>query len=130
MSKDQLHGKQIEGGSIDPSKMSFLPSLSRANQGMSVQDTSLDEDLACATAIVYTPTHEGQIKVFVNGVSVSVGDGSKVAYCYFSGDGGTNVRNIKDVVAGDLLYWVGSKAKYQLKSAKDQISFVYVGEQP
>jgi len=103
--------------------------LSSSNQDMPAQTTVSDEDLACATAVAYTPTKDGLIKVLVNGIAVKVGDGSKVAPCYFSNDGGTNVRNIKDVQAGDKLYWVGSQAGFELKASSDSISFIYVAQE-
>jgi hypothetical protein len=98
--------------------------ISSDNQNMPALATSSDEDLACDTTIAHTPTRNGLVEVRVNGHTTHVGDGTKVADCYFSDDGGTNVRNIASVVEGDKLYWMGSVAKYQLITA-DRISFVY-----
>ncbi len=97
---------------------------SRDNQNMAASATSSDEDVACATAIVSTPIGNGLVEVRVNGHTIHVGDGSKVADCYFSADGGTNVRNMASIEAGDKLYWIGSIAGYQL-TAVDRVSFVY-----
>jgi hypothetical protein len=44
---------------------------------------------------------------------------------YFSGDGGTTKRIYGEAVKDDLLYWVGSVAKYELDT-NDLIDFVYL----
>jgi hypothetical protein len=101
----------------------------RANKGMTASTTTADDDLACATVVATTPsassTAGGGIGVRVNGVAYRVGDGSKAADCYFSADGGTTARLLRSVIAGDLLYWVGSVALFQLDAATDQIDFDY-----
>ncbi len=94
------------------------------NQDMPAEVTTTDEGLACDTAIASTPAHDALVEVRLNGHTTHVGDGSKVADCYFSADGGTNVRFIKDIEAGDKLYWMGSIAGYEL-AATGRISFVY-----
>lgn len=101
----------------------------RANKSMAASTTVADGDLACATAVATTPatssTAGGYIGVVVNGVAYLVGDGTKVAVdCYFSGDGGATARLMKSVVAGDLLYWNGSIAGFQLAAATDKVSFL------
>jgi hypothetical protein len=98
----------------------------RANQNMVASVTAADGQLACATAVATTPTSSttagGYVGADVNGVWVSVGDGTKVGVAlYFSGDGGTTARTMKNIVAGDLPYWNGSVAGYQL-AATDRIS--------
>lgn len=102
----------------------------RANKGMSASTTTADGNLACATAVATTPATSsaagGAIGVQVNGVSYLVGDGTKVAAdCYFSGNGGTTARALRSVVAGDLLYWQGSIAGFELSAVTDKISFIY-----
>jgi len=63
--------------------------------------------------------------VSVNGLSQLTGDGTKVSVnCYFSADGGTTARAMKSIVAGDLLYWNGTVAGFQLAST-DRIDFLY-----
>ena len=101
----------------------------RGNKHMAASVTAADGQQACATAVATTPsastTAGGYVGVAVNGVSVFVGDGTKVAVdCYFSADGGTTARAMKAIVAGDLLYWNGSIAGYQL-AASDSIDFFY-----
>ncbi len=102
----------------------------RANKQMAASATVSDGDLACATAVATTPATPtaagGYVGVQVNGVNHLVGDGTAVAVeCYFSGDGGVTPRALQDVVAGDLLYWNGSVAGFQLAAATDKVSFFY-----
>ena len=101
----------------------------RANKSMAASATSADGQLACATAIATTPAVSsaagGGIGVRINGVSVLLGDGTKVAVdCYFSADGGATPRAEKTVLAGDLLYWNGSVALFELATS-DLVDFVY-----
>jgi hypothetical protein len=97
---------------------------------MAANSTTVDGQTATATAISFTPAistggNGGYIGVSVNGVAYVVGDGTKVGVaCYFSGDGGTTARALQSVVAGDLLYWNGSVAGFQLSSAF-RIDFFY-----
>jgi len=65
------------------------------------------------------------IKVTVNSLEVNVGNGSKTADCYFSGDNGTTARTFTNVAQGDKLYWNGGVANFQLEST-DEIDFVYL----
>lgn len=113
--------KQIDGASI------AWATGARANKNMPASVTVADGDLACATAVTTTPATSsalgGYIGVQVNGAGQFVGDGTKVAVdCYFSGDGGATARALRLVVAGDLLYWNGSIAGFQL-AASDRVSF-------
>lgn len=95
------------------------------NRLMAAQATASDGDLAVTTTVTVTPRSDCNVKVEVNGVNVSVGDGVKTGVeCYFSGDGGTTARTISDIEAGDRLYWNGSVAGYELVSS-DRISFRY-----
>jgi hypothetical protein len=97
----------------------------QGNRLMAAQATTVDGDLAVTTAIAATPRSDSNVKVEVNGVNASVGDGVKVGVeCYFSGDGGVTPRTISNIQAGDQLYWNGSVAGYQLVSA-DRITFRY-----
>lgn len=102
----------------------------RANKSMTASTTTADGQLACATAVATTPTSPsaagGGVAVRVNGVSYFVGDGTKVGVdCYFSADGGVTPRALQAVAAGDLLYWNGSVAQFQLAAATDRIDFDY-----
>jgi len=92
------------------------------NKKMICAVTVADGDLACVRGVEITPV--GYLAVEVNGVWEPVGNGVKVGSCYFSSDGGATARCWQDIVAGDLCYWVGSVAGYQL-DASDRISFHY-----
>lgn len=104
---------------------SATPNLSPLNKGMSALVTGADGSLATASALGATPPSNGWISVYVNGVGYKVGNGTKAGVpCYFSGDGGLTARATGAVVAGDLLYWNGSIATFQL-DASDRIDFEY-----
>lgn len=86
------------------------------------------------TGIGYQPTviealqdvgHD--IRVYVDGYALPVGDGQKDPYVvYFSGDGGTTAKKYNEIVAGDLMYY---NADNQIAGAhleeSDQI-FIYI----
>jgi len=78
--------------------------------------TTMDGDLASNSPISRTPAGDGYVEVLINSITADLGDGVKTLECYFSGDGGVTARAIADITAGDLLYWNGSVAKYQLKA--------------
>ena len=63
--------------------------------------------------------HDSVVTIKVNGMEINLGDGVKSEASYFSNDGGTSARLIKDIEAGDLLYWNGSIAGYQLDETDD-----------
>ena len=95
-----------------------------SNKIMAASVTVADFDQACATAIVSTPSNHSYVAVSINGVLQSVGDGVKTQSCYFSGNAGVTARSFATLTAGDLLYWVGSVAGFQL-AATDQVDFYY-----
>jgi hypothetical protein len=74
--------------------------------------------------ITHTPFSDSNVQILVNGVNVNLGDGAKDQACYFSVDGGTTPRAIADVEGGDLLYWNGSIAGYELDGS-DEIDIIY-----
>jgi phage-related tail fiber protein len=100
------------------------PVLKTQNKNMTASVTSADFSLACAASIALTPANGGYVMVMVNGNQETLGDGVKTRSCYFSADSGTTAKAIASIVAGDLLYWVGSVAGYQL-DATDIIDFNY-----
>jgi hypothetical protein len=101
------------------------PAPTSSNKNMTASTTTTDNDQATATTVASTPALDGHVAVLVNGVSVHVGDGTKVSVdCYFSGDGGVTARAISAIVAGDTLHWNGSVSGYQL-AATDRIDLVY-----
>jgi phage-related tail fiber protein len=100
------------------------PVLRVSNKVMAASVTSVDFSLACSTALVSTPANGSYIIVSINGKTETLGDGVRTRDCYFSGDGGVTAKAISAIVAGDLLYWVGSVAGYQL-DATDIVEFNY-----
>lgn len=98
--------------------------VSLDNKAMTAETTSSDGDLACDVAIVSTPSNDGYVRVSINGLATNLGDGVKTTECYFSNDGGATARNIDEIESGDLLYWNGSVANYEL-SAEDVVDFEY-----
>jgi hypothetical protein len=94
------------------------------NKDMTASATSADFDQACPIAITATPAGDGYVEVVVNGAAQNLGDAVRTRDCYFSGDGGSTARAITAINAGDVLYWVGSVAGFQLQ-VSDSISFNY-----
>lgn len=92
------------------------------NKSMAGEVTEEDGDLACATAISFPP--RGYVQVFVNGIK-AVLSGDLTGECYFSADSGATARALDAVQVGDLLYWNGSVAGYEL-AATDRIDFDYL----
>lgn len=79
--------------------------------------------LATNTAIQSVPIT--YVRVNINSLEVNVGNGTKIADCYFSADGGTTAKTFANVAQGDNLYWNGDVAKYQLELT-DEIDFIYL----
>jgi len=98
------------------------PSPSKQNKCMAASVTSSDGQVACSTPLASTPGLASWIGVLVNGIQYCLGDGVKTKDCYFSADGGTTAKTIASIAAGDLLYWNGSIAGFQLSSS-DQVDF-------
>lgn len=94
--------------------------FSTINLNMPALVTNSDGDLACNTPVGELPT--SNIRVFINGVEVNVG---ATMDCFFSPDGGVTKRPISGATTGDLLYWNGIIADYQLDTI-DSIDFIYL----
>jgi hypothetical protein len=97
---------------------------STSNKAMTASVTSADFQVACSTPLAATPAGHSYVGVNVNGVAMTVGNGTRSAPCYFSGDGGATARSWSNLQAGDQLYWVGSVALWQLATT-DTIDFMY-----
>lgn len=100
------------------------PVPTSSNKEMVANATSADFQAATATAIVSTPANDGYVQVFVNGQKQNLGNGVRTKDCYFSDDAGATAKTIANITAGDILYWVGSVASWQL-GADDRIDFDY-----
>lgn len=101
------------------------PALTAANKDMAASVTTVDGNLATATALTNTPASNAWPLVFVDGVSYKIGNGTKIGVvCFFSADGGTTAKAAGNLSAGDFLYWNGSVAGFQLDGG-DRIDFAY-----
>jgi hypothetical protein len=101
----------------------------RENKNMQALTTTRDYMLACAQPILAAPAADGYVRVSVNGQGVELGDGTRDADCYFSGESdGATPRPISEIQAGDSLWWVGTIAGFELAAATDVISFDYERE--
>lgn len=99
--------------------------LTPSNKNMVGAVTTADNDLACVVPLVLQPKPGAYVGVWVNNIEALVGSATKAGVeCYFSGDGGATARTQGGVQIGDLLYWVGSVAGYEL-DAVDRLSFNY-----
>lgn len=109
----------------DGNPFTAMPGL--GNRRMAALNASIDGALATNTALANDPSDEtGQaIRVFVNGLLVSVGDGDKVAACYFSDDDGATAKLLDSLALGDKLYWVPTVAGYPLIAGSFELDFVY-----
>ena len=75
--------------------------------------------------ITYTPFHDSNVQVLVNGINVTVGNGVKTRECYFSNHPtGDNARLIADITEGDQLFWNGDIIGYELDGG-DEIDIIY-----
>jgi hypothetical protein len=101
------------------------PAATNLNKFMGALVTTVDGDLATGTAVIQPPALGTYIVVMVNGVRYRVGDGTKVGVpCFFSDDGGDTAKAIVNIDAGDLLYWNGSVAGFELDNS-DRIDLDY-----
>lgn len=105
----------------------FLPAGTSTNPTVNNKDmvasvTTADNQIGCATAVSGTPANDSYLKVEINGEGTPVGDGVKTKHCYFSADSGTTAKAIANIANGDIMYWVGSLAGYEL-AATDKVSF-------
>lgn len=125
-------GSTVAGptGPSGPSGPTVYATPTRSNKAMAALATVADGNQACATAVAFTPApstaNGGYVEFIVNGAVITpVGDGTKVGVpVYFSGDGGATARALKSVVAGDLPYWNGTVAGFQLATS-DVIDYGY-----
>lgn len=85
--------------------------------------TEVDND-STGIAITFTPFHDSIVMIKVNGIEINLGDGVKTEAAYFSNDEGLTAKLIADITAGDILYWNGSIAGYEL-DATDDIDISY-----
>jgi len=109
---------------------SGVPNINNKNMTASV--TTADGDPAFATPLAALPTTTSYVEVNVNGIQVPVqttaGAPAAPFFCYFSDDGGTTAKGMGpggNIASGDVLYWRGSSAGYEL-DANDRGDFNFV----
>jgi hypothetical protein len=96
--------------------------------------TSLDKELIPSSTLgnvsrtglflSATPDDSQYIDVEINGISISLGNGTKNLDGFFSPDGGTTARTFQDIRVGDELIFNSTTAGYNL-STDDRVSFFY-----
>lgn len=99
----------------------------KLNKNMAALVTTADHDPALSNAnqLAVTPGGGGYVRVMVNGIGITIGDGTRTGVeAYFSSDGGVTAKAISALAAGDILYWNGSVAGYEL-AVTDRIDFDY-----
>jgi hypothetical protein len=62
--------------------------------------------------------------VEINGISIDLGNNSKNATAYFSGNNGLTAVQIESIREGDQLIWNGDIAGYELELG-DEINLIY-----
>ena len=135
----EITGSPITGGWINSNgavssnsgRVPYLLLIESSGGGTTARGVSTSTDLnkisnvtandgdSTGINITYTPFDDSVVTIKVNGMEINLGDGVKSEASYFSNDGGTSARLIKDIEAGDLLYWNGSIAGYQLDETDD-----------
>lgn len=72
-----------------------------------------------------TPSQNSRIQIFVNGQLQKIGNGTFSSVdCYFSNDGGLSALLFTSIVSGNILYWNGSSAGFELDTS-DEIDIIY-----
>lgn len=115
-------------------KLDVYGSALSANDLGKKSSTTLDKELipnntggnVSRTGIILstTPDDNQYIDVEINGISISLGDGTKNLDGYFSADGGTTARTFQDIRVGDELIFNAIVAGYEL-TEEDRISLFY-----
>lgn len=96
-----------------------------SNKQMPALLTTADGQSASATTLAAKPAQGSYLRIFVDGVAQSVGDGVKTKDFYFSADGGATAKTFANLAAGDGFYFNGSIAGFQLATT-DTIDCDYV----
>jgi hypothetical protein len=74
--------------------------------------------------ISYSPYYDSYVIVEINGISIDLGNNSKNATAYFSGNNGLTAVQIESIREGDQLIWNGDIAGYELELG-DEINLIY-----
>jgi hypothetical protein len=74
--------------------------------------------------ITHSPYYDSYVMVEVNGISVDLGNNTKYATCYFSGNNGITPVSYEAIRAGDQLIWNGNISGFELEIG-DIINLIY-----
>jgi len=74
--------------------------------------------------LTYSPYYDSYVIVEINGISVEVGNGTKIAPAFFSGNSGLSAASIDSLRAGDELIWNGTIAGFDLEPG-DEVNLIY-----
>jgi hypothetical protein len=115
-------------------KLDVYGSALKASDLQRKSSTSLDKELIPNSTLgnvsrtglflSATPDDSQYIDVEINGISISLGNGTKNLDGFFSPDGGTTSRTFQDIRVGDELIFNSTIAGYNL-SPDDRVSFFY-----
>lgn len=112
------------GRMFAPVPAAGFPSAAPTNADKSLSPAASSGD-GSSTTLAISATPVGYVAVAVRGVLTKVGNGTKTACdCFFSGDGGTTARAYGAIVSGDVLYWNGTTAGYDIGTT-DRVDLLY-----
>lgn len=107
------NGSQISVINYSPFYQSSLSTLTSGNNSTT------------GITLSNTPSQYSRVQLFVNGQLQKIGDGTfSNVDCYFSNDGGLSALLFTSLVSGDVLYWNGVSAGFEL-DATDEIDIIY-----
>lgn len=99
--------------------------VASSNKNMSPTDTS-GNFYGSGLAMSATPLEHSYVQVYVNGIKIKIADGDRTAgEAYFSDDSGATAKLIADIASGDMLFWNGIIAGYDLDTS-DKVDFDYM----
>jgi hypothetical protein len=107
------NGSQISVINYSPFYQSSLSTLTSGNNSTT------------GITLSNTPSQYSRVQLFVNGQLQKIGDGTfSNVDCYFSNDGGLSALLFTSLVSGNILYWNGVSAGFEL-DATDEIDIIY-----
>lgn len=135
------NGLESDGGS--PANLQIKPDTTNAGPSVAVDSNGLraavpiiadkeqtgvvttGNDFNTGIAVAQTPAHPSYVRVSINGVAATVGDGVNTKDCYFADPGApTTPVAINAIKQNDVLVWNGTNAGYQLATS-DVVDFEY-----
>lgn len=132
LAMDVVFDNSLSSGLTSINVQNAIDEVNTKIENINYSTSNLDMPALSGTSGIYkatngtiTDTPKTWVRVEVNGLEVTVGNGTVNAPCYFSSDGGTTPKSYSNVVIGDSLYWNRNVALYNLENS-DLISFVYM----